>query len=99
MREMAERVAYFRRFQAEATQLNSLKHAGQWWMAEVPLADAIAWANQGFEPEEALAEIAAGRTPLEIELDEAGTSTLETIAQIADDGRIDVRGVNLRHLD
>jgi hypothetical protein len=62
---------YVEEFRATARQLNSHRYAREWMEAGVPAADAAAWANLGYMPDEAEALIAAGRTPDQVAVTEA----------------------------
>lgn len=61
--QRAEFYAWAEVFLAEAHQLDQPALGAQWYQMGVAAADAAAWANLGFYPDEAQPHIAAGITP------------------------------------
>jgi hypothetical protein len=53
-------IQYVKAFCAEARQLGSIQNGARFLRMEVPLADAIEWANRGFTPSEAMILIDLG---------------------------------------
>lgn len=72
---------YVKEYRESASQLNTYAIGGRWYRTGVPAAEAARWANLGYLPEEALAEIAQGMT---VEMAQAGN---EAEFAAADGGR------------